>query len=186
MIYSIFLNYSVSSCGFVCDVPEISSVEKEAILDTNTYDINLQSQDSVQRLIYRHTVTTFLTNTTTPKIDQTKSRMLANDAYFNISATKISDSEIFFPAPKMYRLECLRDLNNGTCIFGNNDIFNESKNASEVTKFRVRVSHDAHTTTDDIKSYWVKAISDVKETKLHDDYNGLDSITCKDRYNEVI
>lgn len=173
----------VLSCGFVCNLPDdMSSDEINGVIHTNSYDIHLQSNIDSQRLVYRHTVMAQLAQSLAPKKDQSTSRILTNDPFFNTTISKVSDHAIFFPAPKLYQIECSRDTNNGTCIFGKDDIFNETEDLLDESILRMRISHDVQTAPLDIRSYWIKAVSTKNTTKFDEDYDGVDSISCSDNF----
>ncbi|CAH0592561.1 unnamed protein product [Chrysodeixis includens] len=183
--YSYDINLTVLSCGFVCNLPDdMSSDEINGIIHTNSYDIHLQSNIDSQRLVYRHTVMAQLAQSLAPKKDQSTSRILTNDPFFNTTISKVSDKAIFFPAPKLYQIECSRDTSNGTCIFGKDDIFNETEDLLDEAILRMRISHDVQTAPLDIRSYWIKAVSTENTTKFDDDYDGVDSISCSDNFGQ--
>ncbi|PZC75174.1 hypothetical protein B5X24_HaOG206589 [Helicoverpa armigera] len=153
--YSYDINLTVLSCGFVCDLPEDLSIEEtNALIHTNSYDIHLQSTIDSQRLVYRHTVMAQLAQTMIPKKDQSTSRILTNDPFFNTTISKVSDHTIFFPAPKLYQIECSQDASNETCLFGKDDIFNETEDHLDEAVLRMRISHDVQTAPLDIRNYW--------------------------------
>ncbi|CAB3240850.1 unnamed protein product [Arctia plantaginis] len=179
--YSYDINLTIASCGFLCNLPEgLSTEDTDAFLQTNSYDIHLQSRVDNQRLVYRHTVMSTFAQKVAPKIDQSTSRLMTNDAYFNARISKVSDRKLFFPAPRLYQLECTHDASNGSCIFGKNDIFNETDDNIEEQILRMRISHDAQIAPHDIKSYWVKSVSTDNVTKFDEDYDGVDGVTCTD------
>ncbi|XP_030027566.2 uncharacterized protein LOC115445436 [Manduca sexta] len=185
--YSYDINLTISSCGFLCEMPEGTfSNELEDALHTPFYDIHLQSRVDGQRVLFRHTVSTQDSRRTTPQKDQSTIRIMTNDPHFNTSISKVSDRGIFFPSPRLYEMECSRGLNNVTCVFGINKIFNEGQNGNKGNNLRVRVSHNAQTTPVDVREYWIKALSTGNDTKLDDDYDGVDNITCKDYYDEIL
>lgn len=179
--YSYDINLTVASCGFLCNVSEdISQEETDAIIHTNAYDIHLQSNIDNQYVLNRHTVISTIAQTMAPKKDLSTSRILTNDPYFNMTISKLSNSEIFFPAPRLYEIECYHDMNNGSCTFGK--MINEIKdNGDDVTLF-MRISHDAQIPPLDIRDYWVKAVSTGNVTTAHDDYDGIDDVTCIDDF----
>ncbi|XP_047023812.1 uncharacterized protein LOC124632877 [Helicoverpa zea] len=183
--YSYDINLTVLSCGFVCDLPEDLSIEEtNALIHTNSYDIHLQSTIDSQRLVYRHTVMAQLAQTMIPKKDQSTSRILTNDPFFNTTISKVSDHTIFFPAPKLYQIECSQDASNETCLFGKDDIFNETEDHLDEAVLRMRISHDVQTAPLDIRNYWVKAVSSEYNFTKDEDYDGIDSVTCSDNFGQ--
>lgn len=185
--YSYDINLRISSCGFICDVPDIVTPnEIDNILRNDAYDIHLHSSLDAQQLVYRHTLTSSVTRSMTPMKDQSTSRILNNDPYFNVTVSKISDREIFFPAPRLYKMHCSRDLNNGSCVFGRNDIFKQNdEGTEEMETFRMRISHDAQKTPKTVRNYWVRALSSGNGS-IDNDYDGVDSVICKNSYDEVL
>lgn len=117
-----------------------------------------------------------------PKIDQSTTRLMTNDLYFSTRISKVSDRNLFFPAPRLYQIECTHDASNGSCIFGKNDIFNATEDNIEEQILRMRISHDAQIAPHDIKSYWVKSVSTDNVTKFDEDYDGVDGVTCTDNF----
>lgn len=160
--------------------------ETNEIIHTNSYDIHLQSTVDSQRLVYRHTVMAQLAQTLVPKKDQSTSRILTNDPFFNTTISKVSEHAIFFPAPKLYQIECTHDTSNGTCLFGKDDIFNETEDHIDEAILRMKISHDVQTAPLDIRSYWVNAVSTENITKVDEDYDGVDSIVCSDNFVSII
>lgn len=185
--FNVFLScYRILSCGFLCELPDdVTSEEAESIVHAHSYDVHLQSRINSQHLVYRHTVSSLLTQTRGPKKDQSTSRIMTNDPYFNTTVSKISDNEIFFPAPQLYQIECSQDLSNASCAFGRNDFITHIDEGDMVMKYRVRISHDAQTVPADVKSYWVRAISSDNVTKFDDNYEGSDSTACHDNFGVV-
>ncbi|XP_075974013.1 uncharacterized protein LOC142975165 [Anticarsia gemmatalis] len=183
--YSYDINVTVVSCGFVCNLPEdLSFDETNAFIHTNSYDIHLQSHIDTQRLVYRHTVMSTIAQTMAPKKDQSTSRILPNDPYFNISISKVSDREVFFPALRLYQMECSHDATNSSCQFGKDDIFNKTEDEIDEASMRMRISHDAQIAPLDIRSYWVKAVSNGNIAKFDEDYDGVDGVTCADNIGQ--
>ncbi|KAM3967792.1 uncharacterized protein ACR2FA_011329 [Aphomia sociella] len=178
--YAYDVNLTVLSCGFVCDVPEDMTLEEtDAMVHTHSYDIQLQSQTEAQRLVYRHTVTSMLPNTRTPKKDQSTARIMTNDPYINTTVSKISDDQIFFPTPQLYFMECLHDIINTTCSLGSDNIFKETVEMQKQINYYVRISHDAQKASADVREYSVRAISASNKTEIDDDVAG---VTCKDNF----
>ncbi|KAJ0182447.1 hypothetical protein K1T71_001816 [Dendrolimus kikuchii] len=185
--YTYDVNLTITTCGFLCDLPEDMSLkETDAILNTHTYDIHMQSRVDAQRLIYRHIVSSPLMQTMAPTKDQSTSRILTNDPYFNTTVSKISDRELFFPAPRLYEMECSYDSDNATCLLGDIGVFDGMQDVNEDLRFRLRISHEVQTTPVDVRSYWVKAIVNRNITKLDEDYYEIDRLSCKDSYDELL
>ncbi|XP_022822081.1 uncharacterized protein LOC111353335 [Spodoptera litura] len=183
--YSYDINLTVLSCGFVCDLPkDITTDETNALIHTNSYDIHLQSTIDSQRLVYRHTVMAQLAQTMIPKKDQSTSRILTNDPFFNTTISKVSDHTIFFPAPKLYQIECSHESTNETCLFGKDDIFNETEDHLDEAILRMRISHDVQTAPHDIRNYWVRAVSTDNNFTKDDDYDGIDGVSCSDNFGQ--
>lgn len=159
--------------------------DAQEIIHGHSYDIQLESPIDSQRLVYRHTMSSLYPRNMGPKKDQSTSRIMTNDPYFNTTVSKISDREIFFPAPHLYKIDCSYDSSNASCLFGKSDVITQSEEINEETIFRVRISHDAQKASVDVRSYWVKAISSSNLSKLNDDFDGVDSISCQDNFLEV-
>lgn len=176
----------IASCGFVCEIPDETSLEDaEEIIHGHSYDIHLESPIESQRLVYRHTVSSLFPRNMAPKKDQSTSRIMTNDPYFNTTVSKISDREIFFPAPHLYKIDCSYDSSNASCLFGNGDEIRQAEEFNEDTLLRLRISHDAQKAPVDVRSYWVRAISADNLTKVGDEFNGIDSVSCQDSFLEV-
>lgn len=176
----------ILSCGFVCEMPDdMTTEDAEDIIHSHSYEIHLESPIESQRLVYRHTVSSLFPRNMAPKKDQSTSRIMTNDPYFNTTVSKISDREIFFPAPHLYKIDCSYDSSNASCFFGRDDVLTQSEEINEETIFQVRISHDAQKALVDVRSYWVRAISAGNLTKLDDDFDGVDSISCQDSFLEV-
>lgn len=174
---------SVLSCGFVCELQEeATSDEMESILHTQSYDVHLQSRLDSRRLLYRHTVTSHLASKP-PKRDQSTSRILTNDLYFNSSVSKVSNSEVFFPTPQLFDVECSHDAINATCRFGKADLFAEID--ANMRMYRARISHNAQKPPADVRDYWVTAFAIGNVTKFDYDYDGVESINCQDNFDAV-
>lgn len=163
----------------------MSAEDADAIVYAHSYDVHLQSPVDTQRLVYRHTVSSLLTHTTAPMKDQSTSRIMTNDPYFNSTVTRISDSEIFFPAPELYKIDCTLETSNATCSFGKKDFMRYINERHGEANFRVRISHDAQKAPDDVRNYWVRAISALNTTQYDEDYDGVDSIACEDNFGVV-
>lgn len=159
--------------------------ETNALLHMHSYEIHMQSHVNSQQLVYRHTVSSFL-KPMAPKKDQSTARILTNDPLFNTTASAISSSEIFFPAPQLYEMECSHDTENATCYFGRNSFLSERKETSDERRYRIRISHDAQKGQMDVRDYTVKAISPEGQEKLEKDYGGIESTTCVDSLSEVM
>ncbi|KOB73564.1 putative transporter [Operophtera brumata] len=184
--YAHDINLTVLSCGFVCELPEdISTEDVNDIVYSHAYDVHLQSRSDSQRLLYRHTVTSQLPRSNAPMKDQSTSRIMTNDPNFNTSVSRVSENEIFFPTPQLYDMECSQDFVNATCLFGNNDIFAETTRGTKQMVFRARVTHDAQKDPIDVRNYWVKALAIGNIMKLNEDYDGIDNITCQDKFDMV-
>lgn len=186
-IHNYFIFLRITTCGFLCDLPKVmSSKETDALLNTHSYDIHIQSHVDAQRLIYRHIVSSPLMQTMAPTRDQSTSRILINDPHLNTTVTQISDREVFFPAPRLYQMDCNDDFNNTTCRLGDDGVFIGTQNMNADFQFRLRISHEVQTTPHDVRSYWVKAIATRNNTKPNGAYYGIDRLTCKDNFDEVI
>lgn len=175
------------SCGFVCELPHgVSSEEMEAIVHADSYDVHLKSQAESQRLVYRNTVSSLLAQKERPIKDHSTSRIMINDPYFNSTATKVADNRVFFPSPQLYRIDCSHERNNATCLFGKKDYFNDTiEEIKETTSFRIRITHDAQKNDEEVRNYWVNAITTSNDTELGEDYAGVDATVCKNNFNEV-
>ncbi|XP_045778089.1 uncharacterized protein LOC123875991 [Maniola jurtina] len=182
------VNLTVLSCGFVCELPHgISSEEIEAIVHANSYDVHLKSQTESQRLVYRNTVSSLLARKERPITDQSTSRIMINDPYFNSTATKAAGNRIFFPSPQLYQIDCYHEGNNATCLFGKKNYINDSiEEIKEMKMFRIRITHDAQKNAAEVRNYWVNAISLSNDTKLDEDYEGIDSTVCKNNFDEKV
>lgn len=182
---NLFVRDRVLSCGFVCELPEEATTQDiEDIVHTHSYDVHLRSSTNTQRLLYRHTVTSHIAHAPQPMKDQSTSRILTNDPYFNTSVSKVSDREIFFPTPQLYDIGCSLDSTNATCSFGESDVFAE-QSGSKRTMFRARISHDAQKAPMDVRNYWVNALAMTNFTKFDEDYDGIDLTTCRDNFFTV-
>lgn len=126
-----------------------------------------------------------LAQTMIPKKDQSTSRILTNDPFFNTTISKVSDHTIFFPAPKLYQIECSHESTNETCLFGKDDIFNETEDHLDEAILRMRISHDAQTAPHDIRNYWIRAVSADNNFTKDDDYNGIDGVSCSDNFVSI-
>ncbi|CAH2050547.1 unnamed protein product, partial [Iphiclides podalirius] len=185
--YAFDVNLTISSCGFVCEIPsETSAKEIESMIHADSYDVRLQSYTNDQRILYRHTVSSYLPKTKVLMKDQSNSRIMADDPFFNTTISKISNHEIFFPTPRLYKMQCTKSEKNATCLFGRKTFLSDLDDGNDVqdvdTAFHVRISHDAHQASTDVKDYWVSAISVVNGTKFDADYEGIDSTTCEDNF----
>lgn len=111
---------------------------------------------------------------------------MTNDPYFSTSVSKVSDDEIFFPTPQLYDMECSKNFN-VSCLFGNNDIFAETpqQRGSKQMVYRARISHDAQMAPESVRDYWVKALAIGNITTFNEDYDGIDMITCQDKFDTV-
>lgn len=155
------------------------------MIHIDSYDVRLHSYNNDHRILYRHTVSSYPKTKVLIK-EQSKSRIMVDDPFFNTTISKISDHEIFFPTPHLYQIVCTKTENNATCLFGKKSFLSdleEEKDEQYInTKFYVRISHDAHKASKDVKDYWVNAISEVNGTKFDADYEGVQSTTCKDNF----
>lgn len=163
----------------------MTTQDAEEIIHGHSYDIHLESPIESQRLVYRHTVSSLFPRNMAPKKDQSTSRIMTNDPYFNTTVSIISDSEIFFPAPHLYKIDCSYDSSNASCLFGNGDVINQAEEFNDDTTLRLRISHDAQKAPVDVRSYWVRSISTGNSTKVGDDFDGIDSVMCQDSFLEV-
>ncbi|XP_026758900.2 uncharacterized protein LOC113518264 [Galleria mellonella] len=176
--YAYDINVTLLSCGFVCDLPDDITLEEiDSIVHTHSYDVQLQSPAGSQRLVYRHTVTSMLPHKMTPKKDQSTTRILTNDPYVNTTVSKVSDDQIFFPAPKLFLMECLHDTTNATCSLGSDSIFEEMVAQQKEMKYYVRISHETQETSTDVRDYSVRAVSTWNTTEIDE---GLNGVTCTD------
>ncbi|XP_045537535.1 uncharacterized protein LOC106717587 [Papilio machaon] len=184
--YAFDVNLTVLSCGFVCEIPgEVSSKEIDAMIHTNSYDVRLQSNSHDQRLLYRHTVSPLPTRSKVLMKDQSTSRIMTDDPFFNSTVSRLSDNELFFPAPTLYQMQCTQNENNATCLFGRRNFLNDLEVDNEQnsnTEYRMRISHDVQKSSTEVKDYWVNAISIGNGTKYDADYEGVDSMTCEDNF----
>lgn len=170
--------YRIASCGFVCELPkDVSKEQTDAILHTHSYDLYVQSLDDAQRLVYRHTVSSLLTNTMAPKKDQSTSRILTNNDYFNTTVAKLSDRKIFFPAPQLYQLECARNSTDAVCYFGNNQMFDEITDKIVDDKYQLRITHDGGNSIGVVGLFTGNA-TDVDENYQCKDYFDGVRLTC--------
>lgn len=182
--------YRILSCGFVCEIPdEVTSKEIEAMIHTNSYDVRLQSNSHDQRLLYRHTVSPLPMKSKVLMKDQSTSRIMTDDPFFNSTVSRLSDNELFFPAPTLYQMQCTQTENNATCLFGRKNFLNDLEADNEEntnTEYRMRISHDVQKSSTEVKDYWVNAISIGNGTKYDADYEGVDSTACEDNFIGVI
>lgn len=179
--YNKFNVFSVLSCGFVCELPANSTADEiTEITHTQSYDIRLRSHLDAQQLVYRHSVSHLIPRTITPKRDQSTSRIMKNDPFLNTTVTRISEREVFFPAPRLYRIVCTHNASNATCSFGTDNVLDEFDDENEQVRYRVRITHDAQKSAVDVRNYYVQAVSTGNLTK-DDDYDGVDTVTCQDQ-----
>lgn len=108
-----------------------------------------------------------------PKKDQSTSRILTNNDYFNTTIAQISDREVFFPAPQLYQLECARNSTDAMCYFGNNQVFDE------MNDMRVNNVHQLRITHDEGKSINVIGLLTGNSTEVEESYQ------CKDYFDGV-
>ncbi|CAG4978357.1 unnamed protein product [Parnassius apollo] len=184
--YAFDVNLTISTCGFVCELTsDISSKEIEAMIHSGSYDVRLQSDKHDQRLLYRHTLLSLRQPKALMK-DQSTSRIMTDDPFFNTTVSKLSDHEIFFPTPKLYQMQCSQNGNNVTCQFGSKDFLPDLIMESNVqianTSFRMRISHDVQKVSTETKKYWVNAVSAINGTNYDKDYERVDSTTCEDNF----
>ncbi|XP_028178185.1 uncharacterized protein LOC114365743 [Ostrinia furnacalis] len=145
--YPYDVNLTIASCGFVCELPtDISPEDIAAILHTHSYDLHVQTLDEAQRLVYRHTVSSFMAQTRAPRKDQSTSRILTNNDYFNTTVARISDREVFFPAPQLYHMECAQNSTDAVCYFGNNKMFDEITDKRIEDLYQLRITQDDENT----------------------------------------
>ncbi|XP_013135278.1 PREDICTED: uncharacterized protein LOC106100797 [Papilio polytes] len=184
--YAFDVNLTILSCGFVCEIPdEVTSKEIEAMIHTNSYDVRLQSNSHDQRLLYRHTVSPLPMKSKILMKDQSTSRIMTDDPFFNSTVSRLSDNELFFPAPTLYQMQCTQTENNATCLFGRKNFLNDLEADNEEntnTEYRMRISHDVQKSSTEVKDYWVNAISIGNGTKYDADYEGVDSTACEDNF----
>ncbi|KAI5635584.1 MFS_1 like family domain-containing protein [Phthorimaea operculella] len=184
--YSYDVNLTVLSCGFVCELPnDLPPEDAETIVHSHSYDVHLDSPRDSQHLVFRHTVSSAFTQTMAPKKDQSTSRIMTNDPNFNTTVSRISASEVFFPAPQLYQLECSRKSSNGSCLFGRADFMTHLEERGSETSYRVRISHDVTRTLADVDGYWVRAVAAANTSVYDDDYDGVDSVTCDDNFSSA-
>ncbi|XP_068626476.1 uncharacterized protein [Battus philenor] len=186
--YAFDVNVTILTCGFACEVPqETNADEIEAITHRETYDIRLQSNTYDQRLLYRHTVSSLLPNTKIVMKDQSTSRIMTDDPFFNTTVSKLSDHVMYFPAPSLYQVICTQTDINATCLFGKKNVLNnldvDDFEQNVDRNFRMRISHDAQKSSANVKDYWVKAMSIPNENSFDADYSGMESTVCEDNFN---
>lgn len=174
--YPYDVNLTIASCGFVCELPDgLSADETNAIVHTNSYDIQIQSPADARRLVYRHTVSGLLSHTMAPKKDHSTTRIMTNDIYFNTTISKISDREVFFPAPQLYQLECDRNTTDAMCILGGEQIFDDIPESNKEETYQVRVSNDEEKRLLNVVGLYVG-----NSTELEENYQ------CKDYFNGAL
>ncbi|GBP83974.1 hypothetical protein EVAR_46604_1 [Eumeta japonica] len=181
--YAYDVTLTILSCGFVCELPQNTSLElANRIPYLQSYDIHIRT-GMTAHFDYRHTVTSRRPPVTAPKADQSSSRLLKNDPYFNISISRVSETTMYFPAPNVYQMDCSLDSNNGTCVFGKGDILVSESNTEDM--FRVRVSHKVQKLKKPVKKFWIEAISSFNRSHpVNDpDYDGVDTVTCNDNFS---
>ncbi|KAG7310568.1 hypothetical protein JYU34_003359 [Plutella xylostella] len=179
--YAYDLNLTILTCGFICELPDnLTPDEAAAIARSQSYDVRIQAEEARQRLVYRHSVAHPAPRPARPARDQSTSRIMTNDPYVNISISRLSDRELFFPAPRLYQMECSGSAGNVTCSFGSDDIL-DTDDVKADAKFRVRISHEPAEVTD-VREYAVQAISPLNSTKF-EDYNGSDSVMCQNYFD---
>ncbi|XP_032528693.2 uncharacterized protein LOC116778779 [Danaus plexippus] len=185
--YAYDVNLTVLSCGFVCELPHgISSEDINSVVRANSYDVNLKSQNESQRLLYRNTVSSLLSQTGRPVIDHSNSRIMTNDVFFNSTPTNITKDRVFFPTPKLYGIDCTYDENNASCSFGKEDFFKVSEtDGIKETSYKVRISHDIKEKPIEVRNYLVNAIILQNATEM-EDYGGVDTTTCKDNFAQIL
>ncbi|KAL0901417.1 hypothetical protein ABMA27_006683 [Loxostege sticticalis] len=169
------VNLTIASCGFLCELPtDISTEDIDEILHTHSYDLHIQSMDDAQRLVYRHSVSSFMALTMAPKKDQSTSRILTNNDYFNTTVAKISDREIFFPAPQLYQMECARNSTDAFCFFGNNKMFDEMTDKIVDEQFQLRIKQD------DVNAINVVGLLTGNATEVDESYQ------CRDYFDGAL
>ncbi|XP_045495016.1 major facilitator superfamily domain-containing protein 6-A-like [Colias croceus] len=176
-------NLTVESCGYICELPNASPEEMDAVLRSNLYNVNLQSPIQSTRLYYQN-IYNSLSRDSKPVKDQTRVRILTNDPYFNSTMRKVTDNKIFFPVPQLYKMECKYEVTNATCTLGKSDLLSQTDAGAEY-EFRARLSHDVKTGNNEVHEYKVRSILKENGTKYGDDFNGVDSTTCIDKLSQT-
>ncbi|XP_041974938.1 uncharacterized protein LOC121730128 [Aricia agestis] len=174
--YAYDINLTVLSCGFVCDLP--LGLSQEDTVHKNSYDVHLESLNS-QRIVFRNTVSAPLTLKEKPLKEHSKSEVIESDPFFNSTASRVSDGQVFFPTPHLFDIFCTHDDNNATCTFGK--VLNDFGENAKQMQYKVRVSHDAQK-DNDVRSYWVNAVSFGNYSEHHQDFDGIDNTVCYDSF----
>ncbi|XP_047530500.1 uncharacterized protein LOC125066465 [Vanessa atalanta] len=183
--YAYDINLTVLSCGFVCKLPSEATVQEiDTIVHANSYDVHFKSQYESQRLVYRNTISTSLTHRERPMKDHSTSRVLTNDPYFNSTASKVGDKNIFFPVPQLYEIDCSYAGSNATCKFEKEDFINDSIEETKEKLFRVRISPNVQKDSNEVRNYWVNAVSSSNTSQSDEDYDGIDTTSCKDTFTQ--
>lgn len=165
---------------------QVSKDEVNSIIHAHSYDVHLKSSSESQRLVYRNTISTFLDHREKSMKDQSTSKVLTNDPYFNSTTSIIGDSKIFFPTPQLYDLSCSYSTDkNATCMFDKIDFVDDSIEEATEMSYRVRITHDAQKNSAEVRNYWVNAISESNSNGTNNDYDGVDSTTCNDNFSQV-
>ncbi|KAL4712762.1 hypothetical protein ACJJTC_008059 [Scirpophaga incertulas] len=173
--YPYDVNMTAVSCGFICDLPnDLSVEERNAIVNTHSYEIQLQSPIEGRRLVYRHTVSTFHSLTTAPQKDHSTTRIMTNDPYFNTTIQKMADDKIYFPAPHLYYMDCTHNSTDATCVLGGEYAFDENIDTRSADRRQVRIGHGEQKNTLDIVGVYVS-----NSTEINDNYQ------CNDYFSEV-
>jgi hypothetical protein len=134
----------------------------------------MQSPADAQRLVYRHTVAALLTHTMAPKKDHSTTRIMTNDIYFNTTISKISDFEIFFPTPQLYRMDCSQNSTDASCILGGEHAFEDGpeKITEEIYQFRIALDEEK-------EGLKIVGVYVGNSTEVEENYQ------CQDYFNEV-
>lgn len=189
--------YRMLSCGFTCEVPEeITSEEFNVITQMKFYDIHVKSNDDVQRFIYRHSISS-------PQIQvhkRDRSKVLINDPFFDKMIRKVTDRQLFFPAPNLYMFECDTNSSDITCHFGKHAKFllDDSLNSTnelhtDVKRFLFTVERNKQLDNNstiavqnegfDGRTFWVRGLSLDNDIGNDKKEYGL---SCNEHYFEVV
>ncbi|CAH0405302.1 unnamed protein product [Chilo suppressalis] len=169
--YPYDVNLTIVSCGFVCELPEgLPMEEVNMIMHSLSYDIQIRSSSDTHRLVYRHTVSGLLHHTMAPKKDQSTTRIMTNDVYFNTSIAKISDQEVFFPAPRLYQMACTHNSSEAMCILGGEQIFDDISESKTEESYKVRVANEEKKRLLNIVGLYAGNSTEVEENYQCKDY----------------
>lgn len=135
--YIKYANITLKSCGFVCGLPDdISEEEVDYLTKQQFYDVLVGTQKDIPKLIYRHSTSILeFTTSVISKSEKSTLRVLTNDPYFDKRIRKMSDSQLFFPSPNLYQLQCDTNTLNTVCNFEKSDLEYIDNNISNETRF---------------------------------------------------